>query len=222
MKRIDEKIKEIEKKDKQSRWAYYVIALGLLGFLWYASTTRSAMAEKDKTIAEQLEQALKDKDTIQAQYDKLAKALNPLDYWRHVENQESNEAYINYVTNKYKIDKTDYMPIAYTRLAEVSLEGFEGWLFTGLVLNNGNYDNRGIVEVIYRDGEEVNDDSIKNSLPQAGDIVRLVGATNYNTYRFHNESGANPYGLRNKTKAYVVSTWKDPGSARHEIYIKYY
>ncbi|NND52465.1 MAG: hypothetical protein HKN54_08660 [Flavobacteriaceae bacterium] len=222
MKRIDDKIKEIEKKDKQSRWAYYVIAAILLGFLWYASTTRETIGELNKEIEEQLKQVRKDSATIQDQLTALKKSMDPDDYWNHVKLQGSNEAYINYITNKFKIDKSEYLPIAINNLTSTELQGFEGWIFTGLVKNDKSYENRDVVEVIFRDGKEVTNDAIRTSRPVKGDIIRLLGKQNKNTYQYHNESGPNELGFRNKTKAFVSNTWEDPNSARYEIYIKYY
>ena len=55
MKRIDDKIKEIEKKDKTNRLLFYGIIVLIVGFIFYASTTQKTIDSQKGTIAEQLE-----------------------------------------------------------------------------------------------------------------------------------------------------------------------
>ena len=43
MKRIDDKIKEIEKKDKTNRLLFYGIIILIIGFLYYISTTQKTI-----------------------------------------------------------------------------------------------------------------------------------------------------------------------------------
>lgn len=229
MKRIDDKIKEIEKKDKSNRIKYVGFILIIGAFIAYAIFSEQAkknlgetIVVQKGTIAQQLEQALADKDSIQDLYTKLSKSMDPDDYWNYIKKQGSHEAYINFIVNKFKIDKSEYLPIAIETLTASNLDGFKGWLWCGLKKNDGIYTSENIVEVFYRDGAEVTDNAIKKSEPKIGDIVKLINIANRNTYRFNKERQINEYGFRNKTRAFVSNVWKNPNSWNFEIEIKYY
>lgn len=236
MKRIDDKIKEIEKNDKRNRIKYIGFILIIGAFIAYAIFSEQAKKKMGNTIdvqkgtievqkgtiAEQLKQAIADKDSIQGLYIQLSNSMVPDDYWNYIKNQGSNEAYINFIVNKFKIDKSKYLPIAIKTLTTSDLDGFKGWLWCGLKKNDGIYTSQNIVEVFYRDGAEVTDNVIKKSEPKIGDIVKLIDKTNRNTYRFNKRRGQNEQGFRNKTRAFVSNVWKDPNSWNFEIEIKYY
>jgi len=229
MKRIDDKIKEIEKKDKSNRIKYIGVIVLIGGFIAYGGFSEQAKkrlgatidAQKG-TIEQQLVQVRKDSATIQAQLTALEESLNPEKFWNHIKGEGSHEAYINYITDKLEIDKSKYLPVAIETLTASDLEGFKGWLYCGSKKNDGTYTSRKVVEVFFRDGVEVTDNAIKNSEPKIGDIVKLIEKTNRRTYPRNNKSGTNEQGFRNKTRAFVSNVWKDPGSINFEIEIKYY
>lgn len=229
MKRIDDKIKEIEKKDKTNRWVYYLIVGLLAAFLVYASTTRKQIDLKDAQISEltiKNSETYKKLDSTYAElertYEDLKNSLRPEEYWNHIESENSNEGYIAYLTNDWGIDKEAYIPSAIENLKSSETVGFEGWLFVGSKDHIGNYENRDIIEIIYRQFYDGDDSTLKDLEPQVGDIVKLKTTINRKTYEYKSMTGANDQGWRNKTKAFVSEVWKDPNSTNFNIKIKYY
>ena len=225
MKRIDDKIKEIEKKDKTNR-IIFVIVLAIVA-AWYVYVTQKTIKEQEVTITE-LE--IKNTDTykeLEAEKTKsdstlaeLQKSLRPEEYWQYVKEENTVEGYISYLTNNWGIEKpSSAIKQTHDRLKAENSEDYTGWLFVGTKTNDGTYNSRDIVQVIYRNGQNVDNADYE---PKIGDIVRLKTTRNRRTYKRNNERRKNDQGFRNKTKAYVVNIWEDPGSARFEIYIKYY
>jgi len=229
MKRIDDKIKEIEKKDKTNRWVYYIIVALLAAFLIYASTTRKQMDLKDAQIDEltiKQTQIYKDLDSVnnhtQKLYSDLKNSLRPEEYWNHIQSENSNESYIAYLTNDWGIDKEAYIPTAIENLKSTETIGFEGWLFVGSKNNVGTYENRDVIEIIYRQFYDGDVSTLKDLEPRVGDIVKLKTTINRKTYRYKSMSGANEQGWRNKTKGFVTEVYADPNSTNFNIKIKYY
>jgi hypothetical protein len=229
MKRIDDKIKEIEKKDKTNRWAYYIILAILAAFLVYASTTRKQMDLKDAQIDEltiKNSETYKKLDSTFAElaktYEDLKNSLRPEEYWSHIESENSNEGYISYLTNDWGIDKDPYIPSAIEKLKSTETIGFEGWLFVGSKNNAGVYENRDVIDIIYRPSYEGDASTLKDLEPKIGDIIKLKTTNNRKTYKYKSMSGANEQGWRNKTKAFVTEVYKDPNSTNFNIKIKYY
>lgn len=239
MKRIDEKIKEIEKKDRTSRWLYYVIIAGIIGFLFYASTTRKKIIAKDVVIdsltitnSAIYKQLAIEKDNTVKLYNDLKNSLEPKEYWEHIRDENTVEGYIGFITNDWGIDKTDFLPKAYERLmdnnASTAADGYDGWLFVGRKNNadeytSGNSQGEKVIKIIYRKGD---DENIAHTEPEVGDIVQLVRKRNRVTYSRKDKVGKNAYrneqGFRNKTKAIVVDRHPDPNSAEYFVKLKYY
>lgn len=230
MKRIDDKIKEIEKKDKTNRWLFYGIIVLIIGFLYYASTTQKTIDDQKGTIAEQLEtikgQLETEKELSQQLEDsinELNRSLKPDEYWAHTESENSVESYISFVTNDWGIDKKEYIPKAIENLQASNVQGFNGWIWVGSKNNVGTYENRDIIEIIYRQHYAGDKATLKDLEPQVGDIVRLKTAINRKTYTNKSLNGnGNTQGWRNKTKAFVSEVYKDPNSINLNIKIKYY
>lgn len=229
MKRIDDKIKEIEKKDKTNRWAYYFIVAILAAFLIYASTAKKKMdiqADQIDELTIKATQTYKDlakSDSLNKKlYDDLKNSLRPDEYWNHIQSENSNESYIAYLTNDWGIDKEAYIPTAIENLKSTETIGFEGWLWVGSKNNVGTYENRDIIEIIYRQFYDGDNSTLKDLEPRVGDIIKLKTTINRKTYRYKSMSGANEQGWRNKTKAFVTEVWKDPNSTNFNIKIKYY
>lgn len=231
MKRIDDKIKEIEKKDKSNRWMFYGIIVLIIGFLYFASTTKKTIDAQKGTIAEQLE-------TIQSQLEvekklsqqledsinELNRSLKPDEYWAYTKSENSVEGYIAFITNDWGIDKKEFVPKAIEKLVSGNAEGFNGWFYVGNKTNDGTYESRtDIIEVVYRRGSN---GKITTSEPKVGDIVRLKTTRNRKTYNRKDKIGknrfANEQGFRNKTKAVVVDVYKEEGNSNFNIKIWYY
>jgi hypothetical protein len=155
-------------------------------------------------------------------YDDLKNSLRPEEYWSHIESENSNEAFIAYLTNDWGIDKEAYIPSAIEKLKSSETVGFEGWLFVGSKNNVGTYENRDVIEIIYRQYFEGDNTTLKNLEPRIGDIVRLKTTYNRKTYRNKSLTGSNEQGWRNKTKAFVTEVYADPNSTNINIKIKYY
>jgi hypothetical protein len=229
MKRIDEKIKEIEQKDKTNRWVYYIIVALLAAFLIYASTTRKKINLQADQIDEltikatQTYKELAKSDSINKKlYDDLVNSLQPEEYWNYIKSENSNEAYIAYLTNDWGIDKEKYIPTALENLKSTATVGFEGWLFVGSKNNAGNYENKDVIDIIYRPNFDGNASALKNLEPKVGDIVKLKTTSNRKTYQYKSLSGTNEQGWRNKTKAFITEVYQDPNSTNFNIKIKYY
>ena len=239
MKRIDDKIKEIEKKDKRYKWAYFAILAMLIAFFVYASTTRKQMDLKDAQIDEL---TIKNTETykelentyaeLEKTYEDLKNSLEPEEYWNHIRDENTVEGYIAFITNDWGIDKSQFLPQAYNRLMDndnqTKAVGYDGWIFVGTRNNSneytsGNSEGIRVVEIINRNGEA---DGIANSEPIEGDIVQLVSTRNRRTYSRKDKVGKNAYrndqGFRNRTKAVVVDKYKDPSNSNLYVHLKYY
>jgi len=229
MKRIDDKIKEIEKKDKTNRWAYYIIVLILAGFLVYVSTTRKQIDLKDAQIDSLVitqTKIYKDLDSTNKQnkklYEDLKNSLDPQEYWNSINSDHSVESYIDYITNDWGISKP-YLQNAKDSVIKLNTEHaneFQGWLFVG-ALNDGIFtpDDEDFFEIVWRENAS---GDIKKSQPVVGDIIKLIKGTNRLTYAKHKGKSKKEFGWRIGTKAFVVDTWDDPNSTNYEIKIKYY
>jgi len=246
MKRIDDKIKEIEKKDKTNRILYiaFVVLIGV--FMAYAFSSEKTKDQQKRKISEleikqsdtykeledekaktvealnDLEDAYKELKHEKAKTEKalsdLEKSLDPEEYWKHIASQNSVEDYIDYITNDFGIEKP-YMSEALKNIQSPDVQGFEGWLYVGALKNDGIYNSKNIVDVIYRKDA---DGDIKNSKPQIGDVVKLKTERNRKTYKDKSRKRKNEEGWRNKTKAFVAEAWKDPKSTDFRIFVKYY
>ena len=154
--------------------------------------------------------------------DSLQNSLKPKEYWEYTEIENSNEGYIDYITNDWGINKELYLPSALENLKSYETIGFEGWLFVGSKNNAGTYENRDVIEIIYRQFFEGDNATLKNLEPHIGDIVKLKTTYNRKTYRNKSITGANEQGWRNKTKAFVTEVNADPNSTNFNVKIKYY
>lgn len=226
MKRIDDKIKEIEKRDKNNRLLYMAFVVLIAGIMAYVFITEKRNKRNIDTISElEIKQTETykelelEKDNSEKLYDDLMKSLSPEQYWNNIKDENSVESYIAYITNEWGIDKENYLPQAIENLKSSDPEGFKGWLYVGNISNDGTYSTDDIVEVIYRKDAE---GDIANSQVQIGDVVKLTKTRNRKTYRNKSMSGTNTAGWRNKTKAFVVDTWKNPNKTNFNIEIKYY
>jgi hypothetical protein len=199
MKRIEDKIKEIEKKDKTSRWLYYIITAGIIGFLYYASTTREKLETKDAQIDEL---TIKNSDTykeLENTYEALKNSLEPKEYWDHIRDENTVEGYIGFITNDWGIDKSEFLPKAYNRLMDknpsTKADGYEGWLFVGRKNNAGEYtsgnsEGEKVIKIVNRNG---NDENIAHAEPLVGDVVQLVSKRNRITYSRKDKVGRRNY-----------------------------
>jgi hypothetical protein len=235
MKRIEDKIREIEKKDKTNRHLYIgvvsLIALLMLSVYYFGreiSKHEGTIAKNMVTISEQEVEQHETYQKLLASHNSLKMSLRPNEYWNHIKKENTVEAYISYITNDWGIDKTEYLPKAIDSLKSSSSRaiGFKGWLFVGSKSTSGIYASRNIVEVVYRDGAPV-ESNLKNSEIKKGDIVKLTKTINRSIYKSKycldkNRCAKNSQGWRNKTKGFVTDVWKKPGSNEFIIEIKYY
>lgn len=234
MKRIDDKIKEIEKKDKTNRILFYGIIVLIIGFLFYVSTTQKTINSKNETIAEQLvtiKGQLETEKKLSQQLDDSIKELNrslkPKEYWKHIKDENSVEDYIEYLTNIWGIyrDSLD-MNTAIQNINKSSTIGETGWLYIGNETENGPYvqPTRGqVVKIIWRRGQEEENEivSFEDSKPKKYDIVKLIKPTNRYTYEnFNFNSTKNKEGWRPSSKAFISNVKKN--DAEVWVKIRYY
>ncbi|MBT8257960.1 MAG: hypothetical protein KJO49_05780 [Bacteroidia bacterium] len=234
MKRIDQKVKEIEKKDKQNRLLYIGFVVLILAFMAAILYYQDQIAKKDQAITDEqvknskLYQNLEEqKNTIEDQKNKLEASLKPEEYWEFIKKENSVESYIQYLTNVWGIerDSTD-IKTAKTNLKSNGTMGEGGWIYIGTEDRNGfsptDSQGRQIAEIFWRDGVE-NVDPISKSKPEPNDILKLVQSRNRTTYtaaRF--SSSDNKEGWRPSTKAFVTKVEQEPGKTNIWAYIRYY
>ena len=97
MKRIDDKIKEIEKKDKINRRLYMgfilLISLFMISILIFANE----LSKREKIIEEQEVVQTKTYKKLDAAHEKLKKRLRPKEFWEYTEKENSVEGYISLI-----------------------------------------------------------------------------------------------------------------------------
>lgn len=235
MKRIDDKIKEIEKKDKTNRILYiaFVVLIGIfMATVFIYQGKMDAQQIKLSGTYKDLEKtkdSLKDvsielnvvNDSLAEALETLNNSLDPEEYWEKTLKDNLVESYISYITNEWGIKKT-HLNEAIANIQ--TLVGLNGWLYTGNIPNSGIYESGDVVEVVWRKEGTVN---IKNSEPQVGDIVKLITPIERLTYNRKDKIGKSNFankeaGWRPGSKGYITEIYKDPDKTDFNIKIKYY
>jgi|GEM_PF-2454659 len=180
MKRIDEKIKEIEKKDRTNRGLFYGIIVLIIAFLAYASTTQKKLDEQAEHILKQRDSLLisnsaltKTKDSLLNTRKSLQMSMTESEFWNETLKiyQETGKVspFFDYIT--YGADIARKSENIEEALKKISNEGSKGFVYVGHKLNDEKMSGDKIVKVIYRsDGTDFNFDS----KPKVGDIVQLT------------------------------------------------
>ncbi|TJY32162.1 hypothetical protein [Pontimicrobium aquaticum] len=202
MKRIDDKIKEIEKKDKNSRVLYIIIVLLIAGFMAYALSSEKTKKEQGETIVGQektIEQQLVDLENknieLKATITRLEKSQTPIGFWNQTDEAKNTSAYINYILHTGKPEaKDEYRAMALENIKLNETTGKTVWLFCGRKSGDKISSDR-VMEVIYRKDETPSGDA----LPIVGDLVEN-NTSNRITYR--NFSGGNVTGQNNDSDAW--------------------
>lgn len=210
MKRIDDKIKEIEKKDKTNRVLYIGFVVVIAGFMFYALQAEKKMKAQDKTITEQLENekelTKQLKDTIYL----LKQSQTPLGFWNETKLDGTAKSYIDYITH-IGMPKVEYSDEAVGKIE--SANGKTGWLFAGRMV--GGQFTESILDVVWRKGNEEN---YQDSKPQKDDILVNTTSNRY-TYSDSDLQNKNPgsLGWVSGSKVFVMDV-KTLGS--NAVYIK--
>lgn len=234
MKRIDDKIKEIEKKDKTNRWLFYGVIVLIIGFLYYASTTQKTIGAQKGTIAEQLEtitQQLETEKSLSKQLDDSIKELNrslkPAEYWNYIKDENSVVGYIEFLTNIWGIHRDSIdMNTAITNIKQSNTIGENGWVYVGNQTDNGSFTlpTKGqVAEIIWRRGQEEENQmtAIKNSNPKKHDVIKLIKDRNRITYEGAGfDSNAKKEGWRPSSRAFISEVKKN--QAEVWVKIRYY
>ena len=184
MKRIDDKLKEIEKKDKRNNILFIAFIIVVVAFMGYALQAEKAKKAKDVEINElgqTLEEAndsLKDLNVeLNKTIETLKQSLTPQGFWDDVQKDGSAQAYIDYLTqNKISVLHPEE---GLDNLIN-NAKGTEAWLFCGRM--NGNNFNERISKVILRSEAGEDDGDIANTKPEKGDILENT-SNNRETYR---------------------------------------
>jgi len=187
MKRIDDKIKEIEKKDKTNRWLFYGFIVLIIGFLFYASTTQKKISEQKGTISKQEETLAKQNDSLIKSNIALTKTKDSLldtrkslkmsmtesEFWNETlkiyDETGKVSPFFDYITYGADITrKPENIKEAFNR---ISNEGSKGYVYAGHKSNDSTMSNDKVIKVLYRsDGSHFNFES----KPKIGDIVQLT------------------------------------------------
>jgi len=230
MKRIDDKILEIQKKDRRNRWLYIIIVVLLFVFMGVVLSyekilgeTRNELTKSEVEKSQYYKDLLIEKEKVEQQRDSLEKSLRPKEYWDYIENENSVEGYISYITNTWGIDKSKYISTAYENLISEnpSLVGYDGWIWIGSKKwSDMVFESNKIIKIISKKNGTLLDE---NAEPEIGDIIQLNAQTNRNIYKNKTCTGSTQkYGWRNKTKAIVVDVHHIPNKTDVNIKIKYY
>lgn len=206
MKRIDDKIKEIKKKDRTNRWLFYGIIVLIIGFLFYASTTQKKLDEQagtitlqEKELAKQLADLEVKNKELEETISRLEKSQTPIGFWNQTEEANSATSYLNYIMHTGKPEaKDEYRKKAIENIQLSETEGKTVWLFGG-EKSGDKITKRKVFDVVYRLGEDFE----SNDIPIEGDIVENV-TMNRNTYR--NYANGNTSGANNANKAWNKSS----------------
>ncbi|MFK2820773.1 hypothetical protein U0L90_11650 [Flavobacteriaceae sp. LMIT009] len=226
MKRIDQKVQEIEKKDRQNRLLFIGFVILILAFMAIVLYYQDQIAKKDQALTEEQIKSSKlytdldeKKNEIEKQKNELEASLRPEDYWNYIKDENSVQGYIDYITNIWGI-KRDSIDEAIQKLKALPKNNISvnsGWLYSGLDTNNDPYQSAGEIEVVWRSGS-IEDDNIKDTLPQINDVVQFVGSINRKTYSNKSLSGSgNPSGWRPNMKGLVTDIYKDGSEIKIEI-----
>ena len=199
MKRIDDKIKEIEKKDKTNRIIFIVVLL-LVG-AWYVWVTQKTLADQEKTIEGQDVTIAEQIDIIQAQNDSLKdvvktlkQSLTPEGYWTDVKAANTTQAYLEYlIQDRISIHHPDS---ALVNIKNASTAGKIAWLFAGR-MSGDQMSQDDVLDVDIRPGASEN--NYAQTKPEPGDIV-INNTNNRRTYR--NFSNGNTSGENGGDKSW--------------------
>jgi len=222
MKRIDDKIKEIEKKDKNYR-IVFIVVIALVA-AWYVFVTQRTISDQEKKLEVQIVELKKTNTALETEKNEKATALAKLEesldsdkYWKLIEKENTIEGYISYLTNNWGIKRTE-IPAAIKKVLDKDTK-LDGWLYVGLRSSSDVYSSKDIVEIVWRDGEESN---IANELPKINDIVKLKTLIERFTYTHTSLSPnyRNKDGWRPKSRGFVTAVFQD--GAELKIKIKYY
>jgi hypothetical protein len=202
MKRIDDKIKEIEKKDKSNRIKYIGFIIIIVAFIAYAIFSEQAKKKLgetikgkevtikglDVTISEQNEKLKKQNDSLALVVASLNISQTPIGFWNQTLEAKNTVSYINYVMHTGKPEaKDEYKATAIEKIQLPETKGKTGWLYCGKKNGELIYQDK-VSEVIYR--KDVVFD--RNSVPKKNDIVEAKDAVNtYRNYANGNTSGRN-------------------------------
>lgn len=187
MKRIDDKIKEIEKKDKTNRWMFYGIIVLIVGFIYYASTTQKTINNQQVTISGQEKKLEKQRDSLLISNTALTKTKDSLlstrknlqmsmtesEFWDETlkifKETKKISPFFDYIT--YGADIVRKPENIQEAFKKIENEGNTGWVYIGHKVNEEKMKNDKVVKVIYRkDGTNFSFDS----KPKVGDIVQLT------------------------------------------------
>jgi len=222
MKRIDDKIKEIEKKDKTNRWLFYGIIVLIIGFLGYASTTQKTISDQKGTISKQEAKLAKQVEDLEKLNIKLNDTINllrqsqtPAAFWNETTKIGITKSYLDYITHKGKPEtQPEYIEMAINTIKKNSTDGKKAWIYCGK-MEAGKFkfaDN--FAKIVWRANE---DGDLSNKKPEKEDILENILQNRY-TYSNRNCTNKNGGSLAwNKGAKVFVTDIREDGSA---IYVK--
>ena len=179
MKRIDDKIKEIEKKDKTSRILYILFVVIIGGFMIYALAKEKEISKKDILISDQYKDLEKTNNALKVTNDSLIEtkrslniSMTPEEFWAETTKSNTVSSYFEYITFGADIERPEAnIDKAITKIIE---DGNKGWLWVGRTEDNIKFSESPdppAANVVYRTADTTS--FSLNSVPKVGDILNL-------------------------------------------------
>ena len=177
MKRIEDKIKEIEKRDKSSRIIYASFVLVIIVFMAIVFFTDKKVKAQEQVINEQGEiiemtgQELYDKTVeLEETIKRLEESQTPTEFWEETKVHGTTQSYLDYITYNRETPKVNFRKEALDQVVEKLTDEKVGWLYIGK--KNGDVMTKGKTNVVWRkDVENVNN----NEVPKVNDIIKYKG-----------------------------------------------
>lgn len=222
MKRIDDKIKEIEKKDKINRLLFFGIIVLIIGFIYYASTTQKTIHEQEGTISSQeakLKQQLIDLEDLNTKLNDtitlLKQSQTPVAFWNATKQSGITKSYLDYITHQGKPEtQPEYIEMAIANIKKNSTEGKKAWIFCGRMESGAFKFDDNFAKIVWRANDS---GSLSNLKPQKEDILENTLKNRY-TYSDKNCTHRNDAPLAwNKGAKVFVTDVRESGNA---VYLK--
>lgn len=202
MKRIDQKVQEIEKKDKQNRILFIGFVVLILAFMAIVLYYQDQISKKDQALTEEQiknSQLYKDleekKNEIEKQKNQLEASQTPIGYWNQTDEAKTASTYIDYILHTGKPEALeDYKLLALKNIAKEATKGKTAWLFCGDKGGN-KIASRRVMKIVYRQDQT----PAENVIPEVGDIIEN-DTSNRITYRSF--TGGNTSGRNNDSDAW--------------------
>ena len=173
MKRIDDKLKEIEKKDKRNRIIYISFVLVIIAFMATVFFSSRKIEAQEQVINDQGEiieltgQELYNKTVeLEKTIERLEQSQTPTGFWKETQEYGTAKAYLDYITHDRETPKVTFRDEAVAQIVQDSIDGQIGWLYVGR--KNADELSEGFTNVAWRNATE---NMNENWMPEENDII---------------------------------------------------